>query len=537
MDLNFSKSKKIDYLFIGVSILCFILHLYKARYTLGSSDEHFYITEGYRLLQGDRLFFDNLFIGQSFGLFVMPFVGLYRSIVGSNDGIVLYMRIIYIMIHILVGILFYYRFHKEYDQRKVFLASILYYVYTPFNIMALSYNTMSIDFLLLALMCYPWKKESIVYSFLAGILYGCAVLNAPLLALGYFILLFYLIKSKNMNGKNYLFFSIGIGVIALSFLFFVFSRITWNEFTSSFQLLFDPSHSGGILFNTIKNGGRLIVHFHIGFLGLLVLLLLPLFSFKKEKKEMTMKVLYGIVCLSILWVGFIHPTENDLGGFSKVLIPFALLGFGEILFYENPYELKVFYWVSIFHAFVVSMSSNVGPDSFSCPLIVACMSTILMMKDEDKVYAHALCIFLIIVLAYFKIFNYYQGSRNFEMNTNVGPCKGLMDSKEVITKYEETFDDIKAIGEKEGESLLCISNESWPYLVTSKRVGSGWSYLMFWQEEDFINYEETYMELHPNLKPYIYLDPDNHYEMTKDNEWLQGHTFIEEMRYGILYKW
>ena len=252
---------------------------------------------------------------------------------------------------------------------------------------------------------------------------------------------------------------------------------------------------------------------------------------------MVLNVLFVISFLIIIWIGFIHTTFIDYGGFAKVLIPFALLGFAYQLLFDISFELKAIYWISIFHAFAVSLSSDVGPDSYSCPLITSCMMTILMMKKGSQSSWKYMSIGFLIVLGYFNIFCFYQGPRAFETMAKAGPCKGLYDTNERITVYEGILKDFDSINKTEGEHIVLVSSECWQYLATTKKVGSGWAYPLFWNKEDFENMLDIYIQLHEKVAPYLYIQNDNSYQMTKEDPWLSNHSFIEEMSYGILYKW
>lgn len=519
-----------------MSILCLVINLIKAKFTLGSSDEHFYITEGYRLLLGDKLFFDDLFIGQSFSLFVVPFVWLYRLFVGSNEGIVFYMRIVYAFLHFVVGCLFYYRFYREQDSKRVLLATIIYFLFTPFNIMALSYNTLSINFLLLACIIFPIKNEKWIAAFVSGLLYGCAVLNAPLLAFGYFVFLFIFMKSKYYNRKNMIYFSIGIGCIAILFLGFIFTGTSIQNLQKALTLVFDPAHSEGVINTFIKSGGKLIVYYHIGFIGLVLLLLLPIIFRKSDKKEMIRNLLYIIAMITMIWIGFIHPHDSNFGGFMLMLIPYALLGFGMMLFDTQPYLLKLIYFVSIFHSFVVSMSSNVGPKAFSAPLIVACMITTMMIPMKKRKWGFYLSIVFILLLGYFKCFTFYQRSRTFNTLAEDGPCSGLYDAIEVVSDYHVLYRDVEELNTKEGDYIVFVSDESWPYLMVDKKPGTGWTYPIFWEKDGFISSQEAYFELHPNKSSLVYIDMINKYGINEEDLGLKNLTFMEDMRHGILFR-
>lgn len=536
MDLNFSNKKKQTICFIGITILCFIIQIFKAKYTLGRSDEHFYIALGNRLLQGDRLFFDEWHIAQMISVFTAPFVWLHQLLFGNNEGIVYFMRIMYALFQVVVGSVVYYRLKDKTNFMGLSTGIVLYYLFTPYNIMALSYNTMSVGFHLLACVCYPLEKEEMGWAFVSGLCFACAVLNTPYLALLYFIFLFYLVKTKQMKVKVFLAYSIGIACIALSFLLFVFTRISLNEFQIGLSHLIDPSHSEGIFGLLVVNGGRLILNYHISFIGLVALVLLPILF--RKKKEALLPYLLLISFLIIIWITLIHPIQLNFGGYVLAFIPYALVGFGILVLTKQANLWKIIYVASILHALFISVSSNVGPRSFSSPLITACLVTTILLFEVDmkQTYRMTFVCIMIVILGYFKLFNHYNSSGQFDAKASSGPCKGLLDSQEVIHDYEEVLMDIKTMNQKEEEYVIFLSDESWPYLATNKKAGGNSTYIYFWFKDQYINCENDYHEVHPSKETLLYLDSINPYQMTKEDPYFSNMTFIEDMRHGILFK-
>ena len=135
-----------DILFIVLMCFGVILSIWKLRYGFGGSDEAFYLTVPHRLSLGDALFSDEWHVSQLSGFLLIPFVSLFRMITGSTDGIMIAARVLYLVLHTGAAVLIYTRLRK-YGIISVF-GCVLYFIYTPYNIMALSYNTMGIELLL-----------------------------------------------------------------------------------------------------------------------------------------------------------------------------------------------------------------------------------------------------------------------------------------------------------------------------------------------------------------------------------------------------
>ncbi len=535
MDLKHLRFKKEDILFSILLILVLILQIYKAHLGMGSRDEHFYVTLGYRFYQGDALFSDDWHIAQMIGFFIMPLVALYRSIIGSNEGIILGFRYFYILFTCFIGIGIYLKFRKEYTYFAIG-SGFCYMLFTPFQIMALSYNTMSVGFLLLALLVY--KRHSNLRLYLAGFLYGCAVINTPYLALGYLFIIYMFIKHKDvLNLKEFLLVTLGITTIAITFLTFVFSRETLTTVLSNLKYLVDPSHSTSIPVLFATNGYRLIRQLHLSFI-LLIFEIIYAFLFRKQYKEKkVLEISYIITILSLIYVGIIHQVDISIGGYVGILVPIYILGFVLLLIEKRNSYLVFCYGVSTFHAFLLSISSNVGPRSFLGPLIVACMITVLLLKDYKDNFSKVSIGVFVLLLLFFKATNVYGGSNDYSTKFTSGPLKGLYDMQESVESYNKTLSDMNYINTLDSDYISSITYNSWTYLATEKKCGTNSTYIYFWYEDQYETAFDLYHSLHKDKDAIIYLDNSAPFNISEDSEWMSQFTKVEELENGVLYKY
>lgn len=523
-------TKKKDNLFGFVFILILILQIWKAHIGTGYRDEHFYISLGYRFYQGDALFYDDWHIAQMIGFFITPLYALYRNIFGSNEGIVLGFRYYYIVFTMIVGLCIYIKFRNKYNLYAVFASSV-YMLYTPLSIMALSYNTMSVGFLLLALLCY--KKEDYVRLFETGFLYACAVINTPYLALCYLAIIYFFVKKK-LNLKEFLSITLGIFSVATIFFVFVFSRESFSTFLSSLKYLIDPSHSTNIFLLFAKNGAKLIIAFGPVF----ALLLFELFYYFKKRKEDNNKVLnlsFTITLVAIIYISIIHPYQKSLGGHALVLFPIALLGMMILWDKDDCQYEKLVFITSLLHAFLISISSNVGPRSYCSPLITANIIVVLLFKDIDcKTYIKNLNKYcLITILVYYKITNVFGGTDEYNVKIEKGPLKGLYDRQKDIDEYYQTLDDIEYINSLEGEYINCTTYNTWEYLASDKKCGANSTYIYFWYKDQYENAFNLYHSIHRDKDAWIYIDDVS--ELNTETEWLSQFSKVQDLENGTLY--
>ena len=470
------------------------------------------------------------------GFFITPLVSLFRSIAGNNEGLVLGFRYFYIIFTLTVGICIYLKFRKQYGISAI-LASCIYMLFTPFQIMALSYNTMSVGFLFLALLVY--KRHHLLRLFLSGIFYGCAVINTPYLALGYIALIYLVLKKKDiLSIRDFIGISFGIATIAISFLAFVFSRESLNSVLSSIKYLVDPSHSTSIPELFAINGFRLLQAFGLSFILLVFELVYAIVFRKKYQERKVLEITNIITCIVLVYIGLIHPVDIYKGGFIYVLLPFYLMGFIYVLLLSKDFYLNFCFGVSTFHAFLLSISSNVGPRSYLGPLIIACSITALIFSQysQNKKWENIIVLVFVAFLAFYKITSIYLGSNEYSVKIAEGPLKGLYDSSEIVENYNKTLNDIHYIDTLDGDYINCITFNTWEYLASNKQCGTNSTYIYFWYKDQYENAYDLYASIHQEKKPLVYLDYQTPFDIDENDDWMKQFTKVKELENGILFQ-
>ncbi len=522
--------------FVLVVAVTFCLQLWKARRGIGSADEHFYISLGWRLEQGDGLFADDWHIAQMISVFLYPLVHLYRLLFHSNTGIILGFRVFYSIFTSLVGTAIYFRF-RSHGYRAV-IAAALYMVFTPFNIQALSYNTMGPGFLILSFLLIDWSGTHHLRNILSGLVFSWAVLCTPYLALLYVALIIVsVIRSCFVSHSCAGWFSVGVGIAAVIFVCFVFSRADLNSVIYGLRHLIDPSHTTSLFVQIYKNLGRLYYYFGPLVLSMPVYLVLSLVYRKKSEadKKKVLAASFVFTLLSILWLLFVSRYQVEVGGFTVILVPAAFFLLERmILFGASSYSVSAMI-LSIADSLALFLSSNVGPRSFSGPLIIGIAFSALDLKTKEKMeqVVYGLVIF---VLVLFKAINVYGGYSDFSVLIDDGPMAGLYDSSEIVSQYEVRLNDISLINEQTDFDYAClITSNTWEYLALDKRIAANSTYMYFWEEEEYTACMDDYIASHPDRYPaYVYLDNENPYAMTSSDPWLDDKPLVAELSGGQL---
>ena len=237
------KQKRItveSYIFAGVILLLFAIFVWRQFYGFNKNDEIFYISTVYRFFQGDAMLVDEWNNVELFAFITYPLYCLVRLFLDSNEGIVIVFRVLYLVFQVMVSAYCFCRMRRFGWVRL--LPALYYFVTTPYNINALSYNTLAFGFVLLVLVTLACPEKPKFYDFLlSGIFTAGAVLSNPyavilfvlygLICTGAF---FYGLRSWNqvpevLKLKNYLLSCLGAFIIFVLFVIFLFSRAGLDE--------------------------------------------------------------------------------------------------------------------------------------------------------------------------------------------------------------------------------------------------------------------------------------------------------------------
>ena len=204
-------------MFAGALLIGLILHILIIRVPNFYEDETFYATIPLRVLNGESLIQHEWHLSQFSSLFLYLPVRFWVMLKGSTEGIVLFLRCLYLSIHTVtaVGIYAYFRKYRYWAVA----AAILFYTQTHYRLLAISYGSMYVLFLLLMtlLLHTIYRKQSVLLYICAGICFGACCVCDPFLCIAYilyimgcilwkkreaFLKMIYGLKRKSAEGYN-----------------------------------------------------------------------------------------------------------------------------------------------------------------------------------------------------------------------------------------------------------------------------------------------------------------------------------------------
>lgn len=410
------KSHIYDFLFLisVFSVLCLLC--WKCRFGFGNVDEAFYLTIPWRLTQGDALFLEEWHLSQMSGFLLLPLVAIFRAFDSTAEGIILVFRYICITVQTLCCVWYYHRL-KRISPAGAFAASILALIFIPFNITALSYNSMGIFLMglstvtLATLKGTPSARIDLLFS---GVTFAGAVLCCPYLIVVYalaaaVIIAFAILdcfagpaqerqsstddagsgrrvirltpRAKDLL-RGLFWFSAGAALLALVFAVFVLSRASIGDIVKAFpEIMNDPEHKPLSFLTKLQSYGRSIFHSSSWSPRVLIFLGLLLAAACFDKKRMERRPLY--ISLAIIAVGLMLISINiEKEYINHLMYPVNLLSVFCLLLTRSRNARKLFVSVVIpgmLYSLCIHFTSNQYFYVISSASTVSMLGTVPML--------------------------------------------------------------------------------------------------------------------------------------------------------------
>ena len=516
-------------------VIILLLQFFRLFSGHGITDEHFYSALSYKMATYGSLFVGDWDIGQLFVFITIPFVKLYLALFHSTDGIVFYFRVLYLILVTCTAKLIYLRFNKEFKNTR--LAILIYLLFVPFNIASLSYNTLSIN-LLMQSVCLYGLKQNKFFSFASGLLFGCAVLASPYLSFAYFIVCIFIlskmIKTKKVD-IDFISSFIGIVIMAMAFLFTVLSGGSVKHVIANIiATLNEPSYASSMVHSLF----RVAYHCYRAFGLLFIPFVLGIIyeSFKPSTKLRYINYTLGAIC--ILFAIFVRPFDLSIGGHCVVNLILTLMALPLVIRSKNK-SIQCIYSLFVFHAFVISISSNVGIRSSANVLINSVVLFILLLQydyvsDGFKSMVYG---FVFVIYFYTRMFFNYIEPVNGNVQIDKGPLKYLVSDQAFVDEYNRIYEELKTINSLEVSKYLLIESDlSWIYLSLENKEVINYSLIRhIYPKEDIVNRIHEYLELNPYDQFYVYI-MDNYYDVTIDDIFNDYEEISDnDLQFGKLY--
>lgn len=537
--------------------LCIVVGLiWKARYSFGSHDESFYLTIPKRLLQGDALLVDEWHVSQLSSLLILPIMKVYLALNPSSVGMILHFRLIYIAFHSICTVILYLRL-KKYSSLGSFFGSLVFLIYAPFGISALSYNSMGIDFFALSTILLATRPQldkrlqRIIYNALIGLLFSAAVLCQPYLAALYliyaFVIFIYTVyrKHRNLNAdsanellspKHLLEISVGVAMAVVLFAVFVLSRASVSQIVDAIPLILsDPEHPSFTVLEAVIEFINNAIPDKLSFCLYLVVATLSVLAMLDRRSELRRDI-YFILASAATVIYAYNFSNSKLP--NPLMLSINLLGIVSFfLLKKRPYRLLFAVFVpTVYYSFVMNITSNqkfyVISSVFSVASIVSavfiamfvyesyhtCDISVRSLLNRTVCSTFSCCLLLVMLALIRENCNFYESADTDKLTTKIetGLNAGIYTrwyAAEGVEKIMEDTSDLRSINDGK---VLYFASETYLYLSDPKENASfsAWlsirkptgEFLMSAIESELIRLSRYY-ELNPDKCPdYIYVN-------------------------------
>lgn len=494
-----NQTNKQHLIFIGLCILLGGLLLWRCVFGLDLADESFYAATTNRFYLGDAMMIDEWWPTQLVGFIQLPFFAITRLLLGSTEGILLALRYQYIVFQLAVVIICYWKLRKR--GMLSMLPGFLYLLSTPFNINAMSYNTLGIAFLLLTvvLLSASEKPSGLDYLF-AGVCIACTILSNPFAILIYILyaacsvissIVCLILKKQAMNQlkfKNFLLLTLGAFIIFCLFVIFIFSRGTLNECLANLPHILNASgheQNQSSIFLKFKTFYEFLMTDYGYLIKIMaVIIVVTIIDWKREAHAWFYFIpTVLVVGTYIVYYGFLweHIPTN------YVYVPLAFLGFESFfLLKKKPIELFLFWTIpGLLYSLCVHLASNTGILAISSSYLIlsagGMLFTALLLKEKwegkrKKEFAALAVMATLVFVIQFSASLYLRTTyiwsdhpatiANLTAKIERGPAKGIYTTPEKAEYYNGILDDIDTVALTDKDNFLVINLAPWLYLYT-----------------------------------------------------------------------
>ena len=513
-------------IFIGLFLLLELIFVWRSFYGFNTADEMYFIGTSERIFRGEKILIDEWNPTQQLCTFLIhPIYCLIRLALGSTEGIVMASRFLYLAYSAVLTLFFYLRFQRR--GYASFGPVFLFLIFAPFSICAMSYNSIEFGILPVLLAVLSAKMEHSVPEYiLCGILMAVIVLANPFAILMYaaygLICLGATLYGRKtgrqpegaLRFRNFLWMTLGAGLILVLFLAFVFQRGSLSEVLANVpHIVGDSEHQHDYWYKTWRYFELCFKNYKYMFLALFVVYGATLIDRRRCRHGLIYMILASAAVLPyLIYYGFIfeHITVN------YQMLPLAFWCLEAYLVTEHK-DRRLFYWwylPAMVFTLIVQYATNTGIVTLSvaygmCSCVGLMFAAGCLKESESALaalrrQAAVLCVALTAAVqfagTFFLRMTYAWGDdRVWTLTQQMerGPLKGVWTEPEVADWYGSVLEELDMLDLTEEDELMVVGVAPWIYLY----VDAGCGNYSTWQVHENSTQLYDYYALHPDKFP------------------------------------
>ncbi len=306
METENNKKKIVFNIILGIVVLVWSVLV---------MDKGFYMDESgllslYRsTYQGGKLFVENWDTLQMGGIITIPLFALYYELLQPiiaplGCGVVLYTRIVYHIVRLLVAVYLYFTIKKTRYSDNAFITALVYYAFIV-SFKNFSYKSI-VDFCIVLFLCWVYRyfeTEKNIYMILAAVATSVAILAYPTmiaLPVAFVILMIFLVYRGYGSVKSIIAYSITCFICGALTLVFIQCTAGLAEALAHTSYLSDSSHIGGWSEKITK---MLISYFAfavIAYFPVVVMSIIKRISYLSDKAFQMILSIYWIIFMAAI---------------------------------------------------------------------------------------------------------------------------------------------------------------------------------------------------------------------------------------------
>ena len=480
-------------------------------------DEGYAFAIGNRLLNGDKLFRDLWELHQTSGYAVEFFLWVFRTLTGSIEGEVVFVRACGMLVHLLVSYAVYRSLKRHIPEDVSFICAIVYANLSPKQLCTPEFSNILLwtSTLVLILIDRLWsldenspKKERILFPILTGIFLSLCVVSYPqALLFAVFAFACILLKGKERK-KNFLIVLSVCVIAAVAYMAYILSVIPLPELITTIGNMIEVDH-------THAEGASKIVRY-AGDLGITALFVtgfavlsnLTALAFKNKKLTVPFSLLY-----IFLWK-FIHymfrtdfySIEYTFGGILfAIVIAFIyfLINRSSLIKEENRNICFLFGTGGLFVLGTVLIACDQSVFSsakYMSVTLVALLAVTMDISGKKERIITFLAVLLIVFVNIVQLGNPKNRLLNItdaDARVPAGPQKWLVMERVYANKARIDYEELPAL--LDGADYVMITGDAVTYLYTDAGIGNGSTIMTEDYGERFGIYWEVYPEKSPDI--------------------------------------
>ncbi len=506
-----------------ILILLGIMLFHHAKFGFIWGDEPHYFAVAYRFLQGDIPFLDDWHLSQIYSILLIPFVGLYRWIAGSFDGILLFFRYFYVILQTLMAMLiFRFLFRKERKMHASLIPSCMFLIFCRANIQTISYYSASaFCFTGACLLAADGssgthrRQTKHLMLYFSGILFGLCVFCNPMILIAIAVMLIHLRKDRSAWFPMLLGGLTVAGIVCAAVLPH-FDFALFRKYLPEILSTDNGKYEGSKLITLLKVQAWAFKNSHWVLILFIALGILELLMRKKGSMNARRKSICCILNGVILVLSFLF-TNRSVYWSCISLFAGLLSGIDLMLLSENREREFCFDMIilGIIAALCWSVTSDTGFSAALIGYLTAAVGALYegihnltdLLKDSESGLQRGLVLSALLAVMLVpadmmreRLSLFYRDAPYNQLTEQIGsgPGKGIITTSECVRRYEDIMNSLAPLQAKEG-TLYISGFCPWGYLCTDLKVGSFTTYRIISDEEN--EKLERYYETHPAKQP------------------------------------